>query len=134
MTLAKGAQPIIDARKRGQKPNELILVSLIGPTGEANHTVFASVDIAYDWRWTVGLQVCLVVNEATRRHAAEILRAIGKELPAQLHIWSVDDFKGARVTVLPLEDDIDKHRKDWRWAIEFAPWMERDNYVFAKAP
>lgn len=134
MTLARGALPIVDARKRGMKPNELILVSLIGQTGEANHTVFASPDIAYDWRWVVGLQLCLMVNEATRRHATEILRAIGKESPAQLHIWNVDVYKGARVTVQPLADDIDKLRKDWRWAIEFAPWLERDNYVFAKAP
>lgn len=134
MTIPNGAQPIIDARKSGQKPSEMILVSLIGPTGESNHTVFANPHATYDWRWAIGLQVCLMVNEATKRKAKEILLAIGKEFPEQLHVWNVDVFKGSRVTTLPLADDIEKQKAAWRWALDFTPWLEYDNNKFAWNP
>lgn len=134
MTIPNGAQPIIDARRRGQKPAEMILVSLIGPTGESNHTVFVNPDAAYDWRWAVGLQVCLMVNEVTKRKAKEILLAIGKEFPEQLHVWNVDLYKGARVTTLPLVTDIEKPKPNWRWSMDFAPWLEYDNNRFAWSP
>lgn len=36
-----GAQRIIDARQKGMKPAELVLVSLIGRLNENNPTVYA---------------------------------------------------------------------------------------------
>lgn len=135
MTIPNGSQAIIDLRKKGLKPNELILVSLIGPTGESNHTVFANPDAVYDWRWTVGLQVCLMVNEATRRRTKEILLAIGKEHPEQLHIWNVDLYKGVRVSPpLPRVEDIEKPKSQWRWMLDFTAWSERENEKFAWSP
>ncbi|MBW9336221.1 hypothetical protein FEE59_22140 [Herbaspirillum sp. RU 5E] len=129
--LPKGAQPILDARMRGQKPNELILVSLIGPLAEANHTVFVNPNGAYDWRWVIGLQLCVMVNAETRQAARGVLLAIGKDSPAQLHVWNVDQFKGARVVVLPNPADIEMPRASWRWAMDFDPWSDFDNENFA---
>jgi len=134
ISIPKGAQPIIDARMRGQKPDELILVSLIGPVAETNHTVFVDPDSTYDWRWVIGLQLCLMVNAQTRKPAWDMLLAIGKESPAQLHVWNVDEFKGARIVVLPHPDDIEKSRSAWRWARESTPWSDFDNENFAWSP
>lgn len=132
--IPKGAQPIIDARLRGQKPDELILVSLIGPVAEANYTVFVNPNGVYDWRWAIGLQLCLMVNAQTRRAAWDMLQAIGKHSPAQLHVWNMDQFKGARVVVLPNPADIEKPRSAWRWARESDPWSDFDNENFAWSP
>lgn len=132
--IPKGAQPIIEARLRGQKPCELILVSLVGPVAEANHTVFANPNGSYDWRWVIGLQLCLMVNVQTRRAAWDMLLAIGKDSPSQLHVWNVDQFKGARVVVLPNPADIEKPRSAWRWARESEPWSDFDNENFAWSP
>ncbi|AYR23008.1 hypothetical protein [Herbaspirillum rubrisubalbicans] len=132
--IPKGAQAIIDARIRGQKPDELILVSLIGPVAEANHTVFVNPNGAYDWRWVIGLQLCLMVNAATRRAARDLLLTIGKNSPSQLHVWNVDQFQGVRVVVLPSPADIEKPRVAWRWAMEFEPWPDFDNENFAWSP
>lgn len=130
-TIPKGAKPIIDARLRGQKPDELILVSLIGPIGEKNHTVFVNPNGTYDWRWVIGLKLCLIVNAQTRQAARDLFLTIGQESPIQLHIWNADQFKGARVVVLPNPADIEKPRANWRWASEIDPWSDFDNENFA---
>ncbi|QDD65555.1 hypothetical protein EJD96_16020 [Herbaspirillum seropedicae] len=130
-TIPKGAHQIIDARKRGMKPDELILVSLVGPVAEANHTVFVNPTGSYDWRWVIGLKLCLMVNEQTREAALDLLLTIGQDSPAQLHVWNVDQFKGARAVVLPNPADIEKPRASWRWGREFSPWSDFDNENFA---
>jgi len=108
MTLPNGAQPIIDARKRGLKPSELIIVSMIGPTGENNQTVYVNPNAAYDWRWAVGLQLCVFVNAQTRIRPRRYCWRWGVSTPTFLALWNVDLFRGAQVWALPVVDDIEK--------------------------
>ena len=134
MTLPNGAQPIIDARKRGLKPSELIIVSMIGPTGENNQTVYVNPDAAYDWRWAVGLQICVFVNAQTKDKAKAVLLALGREYPTFLALWNVDLFRGAQVWALPVVDDIEKPKSQWRHRLDFLPWFEFQNHDFAWRP
>ena len=60
--IAKNAQPIIDARLRGKKPADMVIVSLVGPVGMENPTVFADPAQQYDWRWCRGLDVCVYLD------------------------------------------------------------------------
>jgi hypothetical protein len=47
--IAQGAERIVEARRKGLKPGEMIIVSLIGRVNEQNHTVYANSRKQFDW-------------------------------------------------------------------------------------
>lgn len=124
-----GAQKIIDARSRGFKPSELILVSLIGRINEPNPTVYARPGQNYDWRWVRGLKVCVYADETVNWKPTLI--AIAKERPEWLALWDMPGAEGAEAAYLPNVDDLGKPRHQWRWDIYFQPWVECENKAFA---
>jgi hypothetical protein len=127
--IANGAQPIIDARKRGMKPAEMILVSLVGRLNEKNHTVYANHKKVYDWLWVRGLQVCIYAAPGVDwRHMA---RSIAAERPSFLGVWDADHQQGANVYLLPHPADLDKPQSQWRWNLDFLPWLPTQNKEFA---
>lgn len=129
MTLPSGSQPVVDARMKGFRPAEMLIVSMIGKTGEANHHVYANAGAEYDWRWIVGLDVCLYVNNETKWR--DVLVAIAKCCPRWLGLYNVDQFKGATMSYLPRVDDIEKPKSQWRFALDFLPWTTCQNEEFA---
>lgn len=129
MKLPNGADAVIAARKKGMKPAELLIVSLVGKVGEANHTIYANEKAEYDWRWLVGLQVCLYVNNATQWR--DTLAAIAKCRPQLLCLYNVDQFKGANAYYLPRVEDIEKPKSQWRHVLDFLPWTNWQNEQFA---
>lgn len=129
MNIPNGAQTVIDARKRGFKPAEMLIISLIGPTNEANHTIHASPKGEYDWRWLVGLDACIFVNGQTDWKA--ITRRIAASGAHWLGLYDVDRFQGADVWYLPAVEDIAKPRSHWRYKMSFLPWLLVENQEFA---
>lgn len=126
---ANGAMPIIAARRKGFKPAEMIIVSLIGRINEPNHTVYASPKTEYDWKWARGLQVCIYASPKVNWQP--VARAIAAELPSFLGIWDADNRQGANVYLLPYPDDIGMPRNQWRWRLDFLPWSPSQNAEFA---
>jgi hypothetical protein len=127
--IASNALPILEARKKGMKPAELILVSLIGRINEQNHTVYARPGKGYDWFWMRELQVCIYTSpEVDWRPVA---RAIALQRPSFLAIWDADNHQGANVYLLPHPADIDKPQEQWRWTLDFLPWLPFQNKEFA---
>jgi hypothetical protein len=129
MILPQGAKAIVAARAKGMKPADMIIVSLIGPPNEANPIVHANPVVAYDWRWVVGLQVCLYAYHGTPWR--DIAMTIARCRPQWLGLWLADTFEGAEVYALPKVDDIDKSPSQWRWSLHFIPWMDFQNHAFA---
>lgn len=129
MNLPNGAKPVVDARLKGLKPAELLIVSLVGPVGEQNHTVYANAGTEYDWRWVVGLDLCLYVKNGMKWR--ETLEAVAKCRPNWLGLYNVDQFKGATASYLPRVEDIEKPRNQWRWVLDFLPWSKWQNEEFA---
>lgn len=129
MNIPNGAQAVIDARKKGFKPAEMLIISLIGPTGESNHTIHASAKGDYDWRWLVGLNTCIFVNGKTDWKA--ITRTIAASKPNWLGLYDVERFQGADVWFLPVVEDIAKPAAHWRYKLSFLPWLEFQNQAFA---
>jgi hypothetical protein len=127
--IAPGAQPILDARGKGYKPAEMILVSLIGRINEPNHTVYANSQKDYDWKWARGLQICVYTSPNLNWRA--IARSIASERPSYLAIWDADNRQGAQVYLLPNSADIDKPQSQWRWNLDFLPWLAAQNQEFA---
>lgn len=62
LPLPQGALPIAQARQRGLKPAGGILVSFVGPTPWDAHHVFAESGQSYDWDWSVGLEIHVVLK------------------------------------------------------------------------
>ncbi len=127
--IASNAQPILDARRKGYKPVEMILVSLIGRINEPNHTVYANPRTEYEWKWARGLQVCIYTSTGVDWRL--VARSIASERPSFLMIWDVDNRQGANVYLLPHPADIDKPKNQWRWSLDFLPWLSIQNQEFA---
>lgn len=127
--IAQNADAILDARRKGLKPAELILVSLIGRLNEQNHTIYASPRKAYEWLWARGLQVCIYTAPGIDWRATA--RSIASERPSFLAVWDADNRQGANVYLLPHPADLDKPQSQWRWNLDFLPWLSPQNKEFA---
>lgn len=129
MTLPSGAKEILDARKRGFKPADLVLVSLIGKLQEENPIVYANTDAEYDWRWCVGLKLCIFIKPKTDWKKTTM--AIAMQRPEWLAIYDVDRFVGSDVCALPTVESIELPKARWRWELSFIPWLKFENEAFS---
>lgn len=127
--IASNAQPILDARRNGMKPNEMILVSLIGRINEPNHTVYANPKKDYEWLWARGLEICIYAAPGVNWRAVAL--PIASERPSYLGIWDADRKQGADVYLLPHLDDIVKPQSEWRHVLHFMAWLPYQNEAFA---
>ena len=127
--IAPNAQPILDAREKGFKPAELILISMIGRLNESNHTVYASPSKQYDWAWARGLKVCIYAAPGVQWRG--VLHAIASVSPSWLGLWDADRHEGTDVYLFPDASDIDKPQTDWRCNLDFLPWLPFQNKDFA---
>lgn len=127
--IAANAESIIVARQKGLKPAGLILVSLVGRITERNHTVYAKSGVEYDWRWVRGLQICIYASQASMWRP--VANAIAAERPAYLALWDAYRHQGTDIFFIPHVDDIEKPKSEWRWKLDFLPWLPFQNEVFA---
>jgi hypothetical protein len=127
--LAINAPEILAARMKGLKPADMVIVSLVGPVGAENPTVFAKPEAVYDWRWVRDLDVCVYLNE--EQDWADLLKAIALQRPAHLNLWSRTGQWGAKVYLVPTAADISKPVRSWKYELDFMPWMDFQNGDFA---
>jgi hypothetical protein len=127
--IAKNAEKIAEARAKGYKPDEMILVSLIGRINEPNHTVYAVPGRDYDWSWARGLQVCIYVTSGLDWD--KVGRPIANLKPSYLALWDAGRSEGAELWLQPAVADIEKPRDQWRWVWEYMPWTPEQNWRFA---
>lgn len=127
-TLATNAQPILAARMKGMKPADMVIVSLVGPVGVDNPTVFAKPGAAYDWRWVRDLDVCVYLNDD--QDWPDILMAIALNHPEFLSLWSYSGQWGAKVYLVPTAADISRPIRSWKYELDFLPWMDFQNNDF----
>jgi hypothetical protein len=126
--IPSNAQPIIDARTKGFKPVELILVSLIGRLNEPNHTVYADAAKRYDWRWVRGLQLCIFAEPGTGW--IQTAKDIAEHRPFYLSLWDANRKEGAQLWLFPKVEDIAKPPQQWRHALDYLPWLDCQNKDF----
>lgn len=126
--IAANAQAILDARLQGFKPDELVLVSLVGHVSAANHTVLAIPATTYDWRWVRDLELCVYIGEG--QDWVGTLKAIALQRPAYLSLWNTAERWGARVYLIPTAADIAKPVRQWAYELDFLPWLDFQNEEF----
>jgi len=129
--IAPGSEPIRQARLAGKMPDELIIVSLVGPLPmESNRIVLANPGATYDWRMMRGLQVCIFAKQKTAFRKTVL--DIGCKFPAKLFLWDVDAKEGADCIVHLTDKGMDKIRHDAGDVdVIYWPWVRWENRVFA---
>lgn len=122
------SEPIIAARLNGQKPAELIRVSLVGSICHGNHVVYAQPENVYDWRWACDLDICLHIGMTN--DWVGTLKAIALQRPAHLSIWNTYEQWGATVYLVPTMDDLAYPVRDWLYELDFSQWHDFQNDDF----
>lgn len=96
--LPYGAAEILAARSAGNRPADMVLVSLIGPLREVNPVVIAKPDRAVDWRFLADLDVMLVADSAS---GGQLLRRIADSVcavkPRWFGLWLADAQDGTEL-------------------------------------
>jgi hypothetical protein len=128
--IALNARPILDARLRGFKPDEMVVVSLVGPVDVANHVVRAVSAETYDWRWVRGLEICVYVGDGLDWLGT--VKAIALQRPAYLILWNSVSRWGANVYCIPTPEDITKPPHRWTYELDYLAWMDFQNIDFVE--
>lgn len=128
MILPVNAQAILDARMKGFKPADMVVVSLVGAVGLDNPTVFAKPDVRYDWRWVRGLDVCLYLRDEP--DWSTIAKDIAVQHPEHMNLWHADHQWGATVFAIPAEKDIARPPRSWKYELDFSIWLDFQNRDF----
>jgi hypothetical protein len=123
--IAANAQKIIDMRMQGFKPDEAIIVSLVGRISEPNHTVIADPAKKYDWRWVRNLVMGVYVGAKPNWYDA--VKAIAMARPEYLYLWNMADKWGSKVYLIPTAEDVTKPVRLWTYELDFLPWLEFEN-------
>ena len=127
--LATNAQKIVNLRNRGYKPDEMILISLVGKIGELNHTIFAIAKNEYDWKWCRGLDICVYASSAV--DWLPTIKAIADVKPRYLAIWDVDRKEGAEFWRFPCEKARDRPQSELKMKLIPNPWCSLQNKMFS---
>jgi hypothetical protein len=126
--IATNAQAIIDARVKGLRPADMVIVSMIGTVKTDNPLVHAKPGVAYDWRWVRDLNVCLYVSGTEDWPLT--LRDIGLQHPRHMELWNNVELWGAHAYLIPTAHDIERPVRQWKFEIDFLPWMDFQNRDF----
>lgn len=128
MRIPHGAQEILDANKAGKRPDELVIVSLVGNLAELNKTLIAD-GPDYDWRFVFGLEICIFSRPG--KPTLNTTMAIGRNLPARLMVWDVENKEGADASVHVNLDALDKpYLWPQDWSVIWTPWLAWENKKF----
>lgn len=129
--MPQGAELILASRMRGLKPADMVIVSMVGPAIVENPVVRVKPDVAYDWRWVRGLDVCLYIADESEWHI--VLKEIALQRPEHLSLWSPAGKWGAAVYLVPTDADINRPVRQWKYELDFTPWMDFQNQDFVAA-
>lgn len=133
LKLPPGARSILESRIKGDKPSDLVIVSLVGSLPDGNPVVLAD-GPEFDWRWCRGLEICIFGKVGTPNRQTAI--AIGMNLPAKLFLWDVEAKVGTDVIVHLRESGLQKPASqigmaDWTAILD--PWIDWQNRMFEEA-
>lgn len=121
----EGADKIIAARVNGLRPADAVIVSMVGAVKTDNPVVHAKPGIVYDWRWVRGLEVLLYFRDEDDWPNTAKDIALGR--PAYLDLWNQAGQWGAHVYLIPGAAEVHKPIRQWRYELDFLPWMDFQN-------
>ena len=112
--LPRGARSIVEARLKGLRPADPVVVSFVGSVPWDNPTVYADAGASYDWRFLLGLPVMVVVKRGVQ--ARDSLHAIFEMAGLYPTLVDIEAKKAASViTAKPLRLlAFPKHHPGWQ--------------------
>lgn len=129
MMLPYGARPIVEARMQGKRPAEMLVVSLVGHLDEMNPVVVADPSKAYDWRFVIGLEVCVFAKPGVKFHP--VVCELYRHAPAWIGLWDVESQEGADCIVHLKPEAMNKSRfVGADFDAIYWPWLKSENKEF----
>lgn len=129
--IAPGADSIIKERMRGFRPADTVVISLVGPFAVQNPVVMPEVGKKYDWRWTKGLDVALLISTGIEwKPTAFDIKQAG---PEYLCLWDIHTHRGAQVVWKPYQTSpgpFSVELRGWHFGLDYSAFHEEDNKVF----
>lgn len=133
--LPYGARPIVEARLQGKRPADMLIVSLVGHVDEVNPVVVADPLKTYDWRFVIGLDVCIFARPGVRFDP--VVRELYSHAANIVGVWDVQSQEGADCVVHPTLHAIDAYMPGQckrfgadDFAVEYTPWLPSQNQEF----
>lgn len=128
--MPRGAIPILQARQRGKKPADMVLISMIGALPkESNPVVIADKPVEYRWDWIKGLAACFWTTPGT--YLAKHVLDCAKARPSSLILWDYANEKGYDLSVLPTVESIERPKEQWEMRIIADRWLPFQEKQFA---
>ncbi len=121
--IPKGAQPILDARMRGKRPEHPVIVNLTQRWCSYEPWIKARPNHTYDWEWARALDVIIVAESGDS--IISTVEGVGK-VTGGLRVWLIDREVGWDVSVWPNPDDVWKSPDKWRWQIHHTKMYPSD--------
>lgn len=118
---------------KGEKPCDLVIVSLVGPVDEGNPVVIAD-GPDHDWRFCRGLNVCIFGKVGTPNQ--QVARAIAPSVPQKLFLWDVEAKEGLDLLTHIRESSINKRPGEFKptdWVVTPHKWSAWENKQFEEA-
>lgn len=123
-----GAKPIIEARAKGLRPADMVLISFIGRIGEPNPTVYATPGRAYEWSWLHGLNACIYVTSGLEW--INEAKSMAMARPKYLGVWDAGRREGSELWIQPALLGNDEKTYRWSWDLQYMPWTAIENWRF----
>lgn len=121
MSIPVGAKAILDARKRGLKPaDDVMILTREEWKMDWSPLVYANPRRQYDWSFLKDLQSIVLLDSTMpyNQMFADIASVVGGKF---MRYWFVDAETGGYVTYFPEVEDIEKPPHKWRFNLELAP-------------
>lgn len=97
--IAPTARQIVDARKRGMRPAQMVILSQVGPLPSLQNPVVLADHIDYDWGWVNGLEICIYTDNT--KPWLLLLDRVLREHPSKSLVWDVFLRRGRYGYLLP---------------------------------
>jgi hypothetical protein len=121
--IAAGAEKILQARQRGHRPGEAVVVSLVGEL-PVEWLVMADIETSYDWLPVIDLDVWLITDSQQLSKLKSFLWQFKKHRPRSLWVL-VDDKDRAFEVVFSIKlETLDRPIEQWEWQIEKTPLLK----------
>lgn len=131
--IAPGGEKILAMRRRGQRPGEDVVLSVIGPL-DVEWLVQPDLDTDYDWLWAVDLNVWIVSTKDTPQSPLRaLLESVRKHRPRSIRLWLDDTRVGYELWFYPTPETVTGPPDRWRWVMEATALLDCENEAMAEA-
>ncbi len=131
--IAAGGKRILALRHRGLRPDQMVVVSLIGEM-PVEWLVTPDLDTDYDWLWSVDLDLLVVSSIRTPAEPLRaLLRALRGHRPRSVRLWVDEPRIGYDLWFRPTMESVVGPPDRWDWVMEPARFLPCEDEAMRQA-